>query len=1202
MGGIIGFPGKQAVAAIVACAFVASTVASPQADVKAPAGVEDAVTQDSLTLELALMLKTGADEAFLAGDLRAAHDAYCDADKEIPEGLRLSSGRTQTVALLKADIKYRLLLLENGIGFWGGARSLRPTLPGQHLTRMKSLLDEFEATGGEILQKVEKASKDDEAGQQASAIAIGLAGAARQELVKQSSLEVQQTFQEDREDVLGARVAQLHAQRPALEGQVASATDAAHHASAALEKVIADAVVRSTGAPPELVDAMRTGDFKNAVLEAAKGYVVDSDAFKTALADVDANVQQVAGYMKQGRDLVDRAKEKAKELRSYRNDIETAANTLRNPTIASLAQLGAQIYPRMPPTVRTRWTDAVLKAKPVSALVEMMDAVDDPHVAEQVRSAVTDYLVVARGEVVGQLRTAAEAYIPAHGGVEDLVATEGRLVQRAAAIARSTGDVRIVVDSISRTWADGFVGKLPLAARQTVIAAVGLKDEAALAQALRTRGLAAFGEAVRIENGTLIVSAKVDGKSRTAASIPLAEFIGIPPAARPDLPEGDLKGAVALTVRSLEAGTAALRAAVLRDLPNELLASAVRTASLPVNDGSDPAGLAAGSAKAWQSLSARLDGRSRDAVVRRIVEMQVGATYVEPQTQQGGRNEASAATGASDGRRPSDPKEAIAMAALTAAFPGIGTGAAIAVQIYASFNAFNEAIDQAQRAAAELQSNLAEELEVLDLRGEARLKQAVLGKEVEIAKIARSTALAQHAAYSAVIANLGNAAKKERRAAALRRSLYFYIAEQLRREYDGLDGALELWTPDGSIATRVRSDPQIVRLALDEDVHLYDWLERDRESTRSDVDGLILHWRQLYQLASAECFDIGCGGATQTRLGSVGQTASLTLGSLISPSDRRRLDDWRRTRSREELTISLTFAPGAPTGSRESPVLDQAWENVRVLDVRIGRNAKGGSASQINKIRMVHPGSGYAVRSGHAERTTLMKAQAQFFQATDGFTGAELSALATGAAVGNFSGYPFYTDWQLTLLPDPENWEVSSDDLQLRFGVHYNEKGAALDDRGVLRSRDDVDRRLGGAVPRELAGSQIFSYLIKDASHDAAGSTRRERDPPGIDLPDPMVALLYHPKAAMEPCPVHDGRASRPAGVAASAPLARPLHVVRRCRPDAELKRNLLSAYLQGRHPDEAASTSRRKAAAGLAALKAGACMAELDLPIGEAH
>lgn len=132
----------------------------------------------------------------------------------------------------------------------------------------------------------------------------------------------------------------------------------------------------------------------------------------------------------------------------------------------------------------------------------------------------------------------------------------------------------------------------------------------------------------------------------------------------------------------------------------------------------------------------------------------------------------------------------------------------------------------------------------------------------------------------------------------IRRGWAFYLAERMREEFDQFDRSFALWARGkaarGVIEQEIRNDPQNVRYALDSQIQLFDWLDRSRESAKTDPDFLRVHWNRMVRLAKDVCQKQGCKPGDGL-MGQVGNTRQVSiLSDLLSAHDRQRFFEWQR--------------------------------------------------------------------------------------------------------------------------------------------------------------------------------------------------------------------------------------------------------------------------------------------------------------------
>jgi hypothetical protein len=1133
----------------------------------------DNVSQDMLALELALMHKTKADELFIGGALADARKNYEAAAADLGDELELDPSADISLKLLRADLKYRTLLLDRGLSFWGAVQTLRPTAPSLHLRRMEALVEQYRVVNAEIEAEAARSQDGDIKSAELQAQVVARESEFRQEGVESERINAQETFTLQQQDRLDGRIDGLHAQRKVLENQLAAAVSQARAASAALNGLIADAAMASIGIPPDVARAVQNRQWDRAVLSLVSQELAASPAFQSALADLDNSVLKAAETIREGEEILRQGQEAVATVKAVRS-------ALRDPTLENLTTIGAQVYNRLPETTRREWGRKIQEFHPAAGLVEMMNAVENVDLAKNLRASATRYLSENVGRAGDLLRTEISDQIKHNLDTIpnfDLARQQADLIAAAAAVATRAADQRMLVDQMGKTWPQLFIQSLPDRAVSQVLGAAGLATPEQLVDRLSATGLTGLTDTIKVEGGTITIVAGNDA----VATIPLTAFLELPKTARIEHVADQATNKILATTDALqESGSLAVRQVLLDTLPSGTVERAVQAVLQSSND-SDTM-----SEAAWNRIAGQLTPQHQQLALASLVQADIGSLVVADRankTNAAARAEAEiydpsggAQSGASAQSRMT---EAAVKMAMNAVFPG----ASVAASAFASFNNFNDAIDRAQRLAAQLQQNIAEELQVIDLVGEARLKREVLRAELEVSRLAQESARAQHSIFATAIQIGADARFDQKRKILARRSLAFYINERMRSEFDALERSITLWTGRGTIASRVRSEPQYIRLALDQDIHLYDWLNRSGEGRRADIDGLVVHWQQMVQLAKRDCQMLGCDDG-DADLGKIKETELIRLTDLLSEPDRERLRQWQHDRGRDPLALPIAIGLD---GRLATFGIDPDWENVRVVEVRLGRKI-GSQMAKLTAMSLSHPGSGYIRRGGEMVREALLPDEFPSFDKADNFDVEELRRrfLVDRPKLNQFEGYPFYSSWMLTLLPNQENW-AAGDQVLFRFALQYT-------GTSTISLESDFLARAGLPAPDNLSpGAYRYSArwsngLETEARVTIDGATRRIAIPRAgqIELRPEQVAALFNPL---------------PSGAQPAPPSAGRVEIVRSCRPNADL-RSFLREQIAG---TSAAGTTgaelRRETEAKLAAL-GGADCAERIVPIQESR
>lgn len=1158
-----------------------------------PTVPDDRISYDSLTLELALVKKTLADERFLAGDRTGARNTYCEAKKEANQPLILSTPKRNTLTLLNSDIDYRLMLLQGNFEFWGAVQSLRPSMPAAHLAALEGLLLEYEKLSGEITAAAREINKDNVEIGKLKALEQELDGKVLAENVNQERITIQKTFQENRQDALDRRIDELLSNRRRLENEVATAVSNAKAASAQFTKIIVNAASASVGIPPDVAQAAQSGDVKTAVFAAVtKSDLMKSPQFTNAMADLRRNNETIAAFIKQGRDLVRKANEYKEQYETYKRTFDDTARLMRKPSLEGLVQVGGQIYENLDQKTKSALRENIRAAKPVIGAVELVHTIKDPDIAKHLRSGVETFLSTNSNFASDFLRTAITAHVDEK--INDIEKQYSALLGEVSKVRLNIPQVEDLTDKVMQAWPNGVLSKLQQPAIDELLRATGISSPQELTDRLRLEGINLIRKNLRITTDRIEIRTLANRPLTPPVFISLADLGAIPANNKIEKFGASVKAAFEDQLNRLRGSENELRKILLKRLPVETLEAAFRQGlSVPnipsLNDRIQQE--VKRKEDAWSAVVLSLSNSAqRERVVDAVASLQVGSDFVADQESKTEANQKAEKKNYSGGDTPSapnpapangSPEDLMVRAALDAALPG----ASVAIDVVKAFFAFSDAVDAAQKAAAELQANLREELQVIELVNEARLKQVILGKEREISAIMKEAARAQYESYRFAATQVAANQGEERTYIFIRRKLAFYLAERMREEFDALDRSLALWSgrknsPRGIIAEMIKADPQNVRLALDSEIHLFDWLERDRESTRADVDGLLVHWRQLTRLSKDLCARLGCVSGAGA-LGQVNQTEVVKLSETLSALDLERLRLWQTSGRSEPITLTLLLSP-------DGRHLPQGIDNARVIDVRLGTTTKTGQLTALNRVRLFHPGMGYVLVDGVPTREAMLPIGRWGHAPPAPFDLQELSESWRQSSTGrarDFEGYPVFTAWQLTLEAAEENRKAT--DIELRFAYRY------IDRANIYTERQYVDGPQGGASGLFEAAVVWNNIAPQEARINVGGRPKLVALPPGGRIPVPFNALplLIADRTPITGNVCDDAAApGDPREIDKVVTISTQPKVVAVCKDDQTMKRQLIAHYSS--NPNRPAAEVQTLAAQELARLKREECAA----------
>jgi hypothetical protein len=461
-------------------------------------------------------------------------------------------------------------------------------------------------------------------------------------------------------------------------------------------------------------------------------------------------------------------------------------------------------------------------------------------------------------------------------------------------------------------------------------------------------------------------------------------------------------------------------------------------------------------------------------------------------------------------------QQMMAKMALNYAFPGAG----VAIDAVGAFFTMNEAQSRLERLANErfhttLMISHAHEAAYHALRD-----AEVARLEEQIADITRQTAQDRTEVYRASILGLEGSSEFLRRQALIRRPLAFYYGEKLRETYARLDQSMGLWMgqerrPGREIQRLIQDNPQNLYLATDSEINLFDWFRTDIEGQRTDVDSMMIHWREKLALVDRICFESGCQPGNGA-FGAIQDTGLLHLNEIAGDVQWRHFKTWQSSNTASPFTFRVLLHPGLE-GFRDQAV------NQRVVLARAGFVIHDQIvAPRGESLALGHPG--YAVvptLTGESpprvklQREYLLPRNTSSFDAPDSFVLA--SVRERWGRPGDyypdtFEGYGLFTAWSITIAPTVESRTATN--IVLRFAYTATDTSQIHSERELLQALQSRDERLLQTPSRiwTWGWRGIGSTVDTDLDSEAQASSAQElglTDPEGERIRQRYAAALF---------------------------------------------------------------------------------------------
>lgn len=1039
------------------------------------------------------------------------------------ENVRSSEARDR-FDLLAKDLEFRSEILSIGEDFWGGTFTAVPSIPPLHLASFTGLLEQLELLAKEVRELQWRVDDKSLKTLEFTAQATVAEGEIRASLPSADKLNVMRKEAEQRIASASEQLRLLSDRQQAIAAEQTQIKAQIQSLTASLNNMVAGAIASYLGVPPELQQVAQGGSVEDAFksyVGSQAGQILADEKIMSSFGEIGKTMtvytqrvqeikKEVEGYVKDA----ERVRDVVVNGRQYVDEFKAV---LRQPTLDNLEKIGSRVLANLPPeqfrSLRNGFCQIVDKQKPLQALLEQ--AREPGELSNRIKTAIrgsldqipnppnmTDYLRSVLNEVSPARRVSWFADLVERGAEISLPSD--------AADALKTKLVRIIAE----LWPRSLITMVPSSHRARLMEVVrqrlGIGSEDELIDKIE----AVASPRLFVRNGVVAITVGQE-------AFPLGQFDDVRKLVRQVRSfEADINSLQSRMEKGLRelVSTDALRDTIAREILEQVPFAELERRVDGLRNNVEQ------KAKIFSSAVSKLGERTgldctNGGAVERLVNSQVGARMAkelaEAQAAAAEFEKAPSQAPLPGGAPPSPPKGLspefqMASAALNTAFPGAGAALSFAASAFMNMQETAHLANKINELTAESNRLLQIEVQLQATLETTRIALQINKLDGEVSDIKRQQALKQYDALTRANQKSGEQTLRGLGMIQRRQPLIFYIAERLRQEYDLLDRSIALWGPAGgtvrdAIATLIKEDPQNIRLALDSDIHLFQWLDRSEERVRTDIDRILAHWRQIFRIVTDVCDRVGCHPG-KSRLGHVQQTPMVDVCDLMQLADCRRLRAWINAdpsverRGQDVFSTLLTF----PTSG---DIVPTHLLNVRVIDVRLGAYTKPPELQRlrINSAQLLHPGvsfirhtGGYA-REAHAPSETASFDWPSFY---------DLEAVSTRWNAGArpsrrfFEGYGLLTTWRLVITRTPTINQIYSDapsesrkklkdssGIFVRFAYSYH----------LPPITSDVEPPF--VAPNEAVGEQLVRPMIKLAGKGTAQART-------IEFPESILKLI----------------------------------------------------------------------------------------------
>lgn len=1004
-----------------------------------------------------------------------------------------SESRKPIRSLLIKDIEYRLLLVKRCLPFWGGIRSRTPGIPSVHLATMAELVGELEELVNETNLLIER--KEDLAldAFKSQAAARGFQTDIARGRINERRADTLRVFAEERRRELLLEVKELNAQRMRFAMQQEKLDARFNYLSNSIQHLIADGIGQSLGLPPNLGEvvtrAVNGKDLEKALLNVGAGMLGELDLeHLEKFSDV---LVQYSDEIEQFQQTYDDVQKIASTVQESSEIVRSAGHALANGQLEKFVRSGLEVFnvnaKYLPEEYKgnvdkwkDHWKAVVEQTKPVQALLsigreigitnENISNIEDIRkvVDRKVRQVIADSQSLTKvlpTELERIVRSLPDydLNIPAEklvklrdkfGNFTDIDLLYRSVFKAAVSVNWDSQSRNEIIALFVRTQPNHFLTKIreQTNGQQRMLklhAAVGVNTQSELIEWLSTNS---------IGNMSGILLSRTD-QGEKPDLIQMRVNVGTPSDSivlKVDLNElFDAKKFDVSRLRSRE--LANLLMPVLKDLckKHESIAEQI-VSNLPYED---LMGIITSLAKfgaltqdtLWTKLNNAVPDSAKTQTVEYLAATLAGQSFIKARkvrtAEPSGSVQQFPATEGDKTTRGNAIAETALRYAMDAVFPGAGIAFQITTKVLGGLSEMNHLAKEIENYQRQIRETYRKQIHLMDMARESQLNIRLQELESQLAQLVQDGATSQLASYQQALVSSREAKQYVLRSIQIRKALIFYLLERLREEFDQLDRTLGLWIgeagrPYGTIAELITSDPQFIRLAVDSDIHLYDWLDRDAEQSRADFQTSLAHWRQLYRLSRDICAIYGClpGNA---RLGQVAQTQRVALSRLVTPAAWKRFREWQASEG-VDGSLQLSFFI-----DRHWSEINPRHENVRVIDIRIGIQHMG-ITRPTSQVTIIHPGISFILSDGNPGTEVLVPMAASGFDSPEPF---KLEALAdrwnvTRPSRRPLEGYGLFSNWRIEIAPTAET--LLADEIFVRIAYQFNDAQVSRREKDYL--------------------------------------------------------------------------------------------------------------------------------------------------------
>lgn len=978
------------------------------------------LTADRLFFELALTRKVLADELFLQGDRIQSVELYLGAQSD----LKKINAKAEDVdgderRLLQQEISYRKTLIDSQLGFWGSAYSRKPINPVAAYERFKTAVSEFDKLTKEVTALIDS-------GKPIAVInvqALEEAEKADVAALNKEKAAVRQRYNARQLNILDQQMQRIHARQKNIAQEVGKLKGQLTESKNQINSMITKSIMQAVGVPDiKTAQAVAEGkDLKEIALSAVTTALADGDSeLARALSDYSETTAKAIEFYRT-------AETTYSKIEEFKRDASKVGQLIKSRSIGDLIKAGSIVYGRLDPESKAQFAE-------IAGSAELKTLVNLATEGTSLRHQVAGYLS-GKIKVSQHVKSMMVAVID--DNFEEFRTLYTKMLNKISLASLSNEQQRIYIHILFRDWSKVVSQEIfsTVEVNSAILSSIGIecgdRETCAtlLATELEARSIDRLPNIV-LEAGRL----KVSSGDQVLFERDFAEVARQVLKREVDRTKDKFLAEVDLWIADLEKLEDKFVLSVVDSLPDITFGREIEKL-LSIDEPSDIKS---------EILAAGGSGQ-RDLSMEQLSSFILGSEAVTSQAKDTTSlpDDEQLVMGDIDGQGTAAETE-VALSALAMTGP-YGAAAVAAIKIIAAINAGHRLADRINDLYDEDKSLVVELIHLEDMAREARLSEALVDLEAQIADTQTQYALQKGQILRDEVQRQNELEQARIKIAKATLPRVFLKAELLRMYFDTLDRSLAIWAGNpaeerGYIENEIRSDPNWVRYQLDNDIGVYSWFDRTIEGERQNLNRLREHWLRLGELAKLACEKSNCDGLT-TVVNEVNVTDELSLSNLLLPEDRARLATWQSGVGDAQIELPFLLRP-------INPLLPSHLNGVRVIDVAIAA-ASGDDRSALEQASLLHSGVGYIRLNDKYFRESFLPAQADTLRFA--IKSDQISSIVedtrhrwqtSNLGLKPLEGYSLYSLYILTLRREQDTRPERMKDVKLRFFYAYRQSAA----------------------------------------------------------------------------------------------------------------------------------------------------------------